>query len=121
MKSLRVVNSHCYNCSSEMKVAMVFIGYMYYGPESFDSNEILIAQKAGALLKESYSQTMEKSYLANICPSCGAFSGQFYLREHKQDADLGHSTFQDYPTGTTACDCCTEFETESNEKNDELS
>ena len=118
-KSLRVVNSKCYKCDADMKVALIFIGYMYHGPENFSPSEILIAEKAGVILKESYSQTMEKSYLANICPSCGAFSGQFYLREHKQDADLGHSTFEDYSTGTTACDCCTELETESDEKNDD--
>jgi len=68
-----------------MKLALVeggLDGSACRGPESFNKEEITLAEKKGVLLKTIDSKTAEETYLANICPHCNSFIGQWFFFAH---------------------------------------
>lgn len=78
---LHIVKTFCHVCSSIQRVAIVALGDPhpdYLWPEDFSEKEVALAREHGARLKQSYSRTLGRTYLANAC-ECGAFLGNFYL------------------------------------------
>jgi len=67
-----------------MKIALIEL----YGPERFTDKEIEFARSKGVLIEEKFSGTMQESYLANTCPKCGAFIGQFYIHDYQGSGKL---------------------------------
>ena len=95
---MRIVDTYCWKCGNKMKMALIDgYAYSYLGPTEFNENELRLAAKHGVIIKERYSQTVEDSYLANVCNSCNAFIGDFYLHEYVESPytpiDLGYKCF----------------------------
>ncbi len=79
-----VVKTRCWRCNGMMNVAVIsgdpMIGNgQVYGPESFSSYEIKLAESNEVIIRKQYSATRQENYLANSCPHCQAFVGQHYL------------------------------------------
>lgn len=80
--TMTIVKGPCWKCNSTMKVAIVEAGIergSSVGPDKFTSKEIDLARSRGVMIKEHYSKTLGKKYLANTCSKCGAFAGEHYL------------------------------------------
>nr|DAN31051.1 MAG TPA: DNA topoisomerase I [Caudoviricetes sp.] len=95
---MRIVDTHCWKCGNKMKMALIDgCAYSYLGPTDFNKNELRLAAKHGVTIKERYSQTVEDSYLANVCNTCNAFIGDFYLHEYVESPytpiNLGYKCF----------------------------
>ncbi|HVT73808.1 MAG TPA: hypothetical protein VHD61_11775 [Lacunisphaera sp.] len=64
-----------------MKIAFGLGEGPAYSPIDFSPDELAAARKAGAKLEISFSNTMQESYMANVCPTCGILTGDFYLHD----------------------------------------
>ncbi len=79
-----IVNTTCWKCGGTMNAAVVHLdpeirkGQMY-GPQSFSSAEIKLAEENDVIIKEQYSSIRRVNYYANTCPHCGIFVSQHYL------------------------------------------
>ncbi|MDR0556733.1 MAG: hypothetical protein LBG43_02525 [Treponema sp.] len=65
-----------------MKISWMRLNNGDYGfitPSEFNENEINFAKSKGVLLEMRYSRTANERYLANICPDCRAFVGDWFL------------------------------------------
>lgn len=94
---MMLITAPCWQCNKDMLVALVGDdnGNMDYGPEGFNPKEITLAEKNGVLLKKVNSKTAEETYLANVCPGCGAFVGQwFYFANYYTEALYGHLKYR---------------------------
>jgi len=80
---LWVIQAGCWKCGCTMPIAVVegsdLRGGSTVGPEGFTDEELRIARERGCLIKEQYSRTQGRKYLANSCKECGAFAGQFHM------------------------------------------
>ena len=81
-KVLHVVDTECWKCRRPMKAAIISIDSFANRIHDFDEHETNIAEDNGVLIKKHYSQTMNESYRANTCRSCGTFIGGFYTHHH---------------------------------------
>jgi hypothetical protein len=81
---LHVVDASCWKsqCGRPMKIAIGEIEGLILGPEDFTDQELAVARQHGAILKNKYNQTAQKSYLSNTCSHCGAFVGLSYLLDY---------------------------------------
>ena len=80
--TMTIVDGSCWKCHSTMKVATIDGGMergSASGPDMFTLKEIEIAKSKGVIIKLHYSKTVQEKYLANTCPNCGNFAGDFYL------------------------------------------
>jgi len=80
-KYINIISVECWYCKATMKAAFLTAsdGANLGGPAEFSDNEIALSRKYGVILDNKYSNTMGKSYLANVCPQCERFIGEFYL------------------------------------------
>ncbi|TFF37887.1 hypothetical protein [Mucilaginibacter psychrotolerans] len=109
---LWIVDGCCWKCEGDMKVAAVEAGMSrggsYVGPERFTLNEIEIARNKGVVIATHYSNTQRRSYLANSCPHCNAFVGDYYLfTEYISTTGYGDVDFEKIEAGYY-CEPCTE-------------
>lgn len=66
-----------------MKMALIGSGTnLECGPEAFTEKQIKLSREKGVLLKVQNSKTAEMSYLANTCPKCDAFIGEWFYFAH---------------------------------------
>lgn len=73
----------CWNCKSDMIDS-------YYsddlsiprGPSYFTEKQMKIAIDEGCIIKETFSNTMQVSYPAAICPNCGSMHGDFFYHDY---------------------------------------
>ncbi len=80
------------------------------GPEFFTSEQIELAKAKGVKIEKSYSYTMNSEYMANVCPHCNSFVGQFYLfSQFRSLADQGHYKSEFIKAGFHCNDCEIEF------------
>ena len=80
-KELIVVDNVCYRCGKLMKVCYIKTNYDYKHPRDFNEDEINYAKSKNVLLEMRFSKTVNEKYLANVCPSCKAFVGDWYLSD----------------------------------------
>jgi hypothetical protein len=81
---MEIVEAPCYQCGASMKIALVEL----FGPDRFTNGEIEFARSQGVLIKEQFSKTIQESYLANTCPKCDAFIGQFFVHDYQGSGKL---------------------------------
>lgn len=110
---MTIVEGPCWKCHSKMKVAIIEGGMERGGSSSgadkFTPQEIEFAKSKGAIIKVHYSKTVNEKYLANTCPKCGTFAGNFYLFiQYLQPASIGELPSETYDIGYH-CDHCTEI------------
>ena len=80
---IKVVRSKCWKCHEDMLIAFGFEEEVQeLTPEVFTSEELEATRGAGANLKEKYSKTEGRSYMANVCPKCDSLTGSFFLHDH---------------------------------------
>jgi len=84
IKTVFVVESHCWRCGSPMNLAFMEVGGILHGPEYFSEVEQTVARKSGVLLKIFFDHQENKRFLANVCPACGISTGSAYLRSFKR-------------------------------------
>ncbi|MDD5765192.1 MAG: hypothetical protein PHW79_02900 [Candidatus Marinimicrobia bacterium] len=84
LKTVFVVDDHCWRCGSSMNLAFMEVGDVLHGPEIFSQNEQVVARKSGVLLKIFFDHQENKRFLANVCPACGISTGSAYLRSFKR-------------------------------------
>lgn len=119
-----IVDGFCWKCNSEMKVAAI-VGDMERGgstagPDDFSSKEVEFAKSKGAIIKYHYSKTEQRKYLANTCPKCGRFAGNFFLfSQYIQPADVGELSSESFDIGFH-CDYCIEVEYKKAALDDEI-
>jgi len=106
-KSLVIVQSKCWKCSGDMKVAVLDCGGGHYpGPDDFTEAELNIARQNGAVIQSNYSKTAHKSYLSNTCPNCQAMTGDHYLfTDHFTEAMYGYYKYERIPVGYFCENC----------------
>jgi ssDNA-binding Zn-finger/Zn-ribbon topoisomerase 1 len=83
-KELHIVEGGCWSCGKTMKLEIIDVEGYIFGPDDFSEEEMQLARDNGVYLNMQYSNTQQRSYLANTCPSCGNFAGNFYLREYSE-------------------------------------
>lgn len=99
-ETMYIINANCWKCKTPQRIALVRgdfdkRGGTTAGPDTFSQDEITIALSKGVILKEEYSNTANKSYLANSCSSCGNFAGNFFLfKDYFNPAELGRYTYE---------------------------
>lgn len=79
---MTIVDGPCWKCNATMKVAIVEAGSergTSIGPDKFTKQEIDLARDKGVIIKEHFSKTVGRRYLANTCPKCMTFVGDHYL------------------------------------------
>ena len=103
-KLLNVVIGDCYRCHSPMKVAFIEADGMGLQSSSFSPQEIECANNQGCILEVRYSKTANESYLANVCPKCKAFVGEFYMHNYSSADSIAQ-----IPTGWFCFDCDRHF------------
>lgn len=81
-EKLIIVNTKCYNCHQEMKVAMKMSHSTTLSPEHFSEEDINIAKQCGAKIGKVYSKTRKESYNANICKHCNKFVGDHFMHDY---------------------------------------
>jgi ssDNA-binding Zn-finger/Zn-ribbon topoisomerase 1 len=81
-RTLFIYKGNCRRCQTPMNIAEASTDGMSSGPEGFTPAERALAEKLGAVLKEQYSKTLERAYLANTCGQCGLFIGQHHLYKY---------------------------------------
>lgn len=80
---INILVNECWRCKNDMLVSYYDDGTLIpCGPSNFTEKQVAIASNAGCIIKESYSKTMQESYLANICPHCGAMIGDFFYHDY---------------------------------------
>lgn len=116
---MTIVDGPCWKCHSTMKVAIIEGGMERGGSSSgadeFTQQEIEFAKSKGAIIKTHYSKTAREKYLANTCPKCGTFAGNFYLfTQYLQPASIGELPSETFDIGYH-CDYCLETATENDD------
>ncbi len=99
--TLHVLDIACWRCGLPMKAAVLKADGRLVGPEVFSSEQTQIAEEAGVYVSRQYSRVSNRRYLANTCPSCGAFTGAPYL--HRYSALIRHREGRD--AGDICVDC----------------
>jgi hypothetical protein len=104
-KDLIVLNERCYNCGNSMMVCYINTNNGYKTPAEFNKYEIDFARSKNVLLEMRFSKTVNKKYLANICPCCKAFVGGWFLFD---DIILEHAYDENIPKYDMGyyCDKC---------------
>jgi len=92
-RDLIVLNELCHRCGNSMKVCYIKTDDGYKPPAKFNKDEIPFAKSKGVLLEMRFSKTTNTKYLANICPSCKTFVGEWFLfddiiLEHEYDENI---------------------------------
>jgi exodeoxyribonuclease I len=80
-----VVDSTCWKCTSEMKIAMSATdqdGNYTGSPEDFSPEELDFAQAQGVIIQTVFSKTQNRPYPANVCGQCRTMTGEFYMTKH---------------------------------------
>jgi len=80
--TMQINNAECWKCGKLMKIALMLSKGTFFGPEGFNEKQIEFARSKGVLIKQQFSKTLESSYLANTCPTCGEFIGQFFVDDY---------------------------------------
>ncbi len=93
-KELVILDENCYNCDSAMKVCYISVKDYPVTPRSFNDAEINFAKSKGVLLQERYSRTENEKYVANVCPRCNAFIGDFYMHDYMPAMDNNKSQYE---------------------------
>ena len=93
-----IVETNCWHCFNEMKIAMIDSHGLIYTPDKFTEEEVRIANENGAFVTMKYSNQMKSSYYANTCKHCNAFLGQHYMDEyyemsHVKELRLGYKCY----------------------------
>ncbi len=107
-----VVDSKCWNCDADMKVAMTgdcVQGGVIGSPENFSEAELAFAIEKGAIIRPCFSQTQQREYPANVCNSCNAMTGEFYLPGHspgQMEMDSGVAPAVVFEVFGTECQRC---------------
>jgi predicted Zn-ribbon and HTH transcriptional regulator len=116
--TMAIIDSHCWKCCSEMKIAILTDGYNRLGPDSFSEGEINLAKDNGVFIKNQYSKIQNQSYLANTCSSCGTFAGNHYLFTDFYVPAIMHNTIH-YKSFDTEfhCNYCSEPDYEGKDEN----
>ena len=90
-----VWESTCWKCGEKLMLAEDTIGWSYnpflptrasgmWSKEKDEGIESELAKK-GVKREMRYSQTIEDSYMANVCPHCGALQGDWFVQEEGID------------------------------------
>ncbi len=79
---LHVAEILCWRCGFAMKAAAVSSEGRVAGPEVFSNEQMRIAEESGVYISRGYSRRSNRRYMANTCPSCGAFTGAPYLHRY---------------------------------------
>ncbi|MBD2178490.1 hypothetical protein H6F42_16355 [Pseudanabaena sp. FACHB-1998] len=80
-KQLIIVDSSCWKCHSQMKVALV-IADIQIDLDILSSEDIQTANEHGCFFNKQYSQFINNTYLANTCRNCNNFIGENFLPDY---------------------------------------
>jgi hypothetical protein len=83
--TMQIVAADCWNCHKPMKLALVLLTGTCVGPESFTDQQVELARSKNVIIREQHSKTANSNYLANTCPSCNSFIGEFFIHEYLYD------------------------------------
>ena len=95
-----IIEANCWKCHQPMKVAIIRGDFdkreaTTCGPEKFSEEEKAIAASKGVFIKDSYSNTMNEGYAANVCQHCGGFVGQHFLfTDYFTPAQMGDYSYE---------------------------
>jgi len=85
--------SKCWKCEGEIVAAMntaglAFNPYTESGEmwsDKISESSLKILERFGVKIELKYSKTLENKYMANVCPSCGAIQGDWFINEEFLD------------------------------------
>lgn len=97
---MTIIEGLCWKCNEAIKVAVTEgdgIMSSYCGPDEFTDAELDFAKSKGVVIRTQDSKMANETYLANTCPHCNTFVGNFYLfTQYIQPADIGEYKFVVY-------------------------
>lgn len=82
--------NECWKCKNDYIVPYISTEIsMPYGPSGFTQKQIELSRQHGCKIEDSFSETMQESYLAAICSTCGAMFGDFFYHDFAyQEGDI---------------------------------
>jgi hypothetical protein len=88
--NLNLVVNECWKCKNDYIVSYISTNVSIpYGPSNFTQKQIDLSKQYGCKIEDSFSETMQESYLAAICPVCGAMFGDFFYHDFAyQEGDV---------------------------------
>jgi hypothetical protein len=95
-KNLLIIDSKCWKCNGGMNVAVLECSGYHGGPDRFTEDELSIARGKGAIIANSFSKTVGHSYLSNTCPHCQMLSGNHFLFDHYDAANMATITMSGF-------------------------
>lgn len=105
-KCMMIIDTKCWKCDAEMKVAIMETDEYHSGPDQFSHEEVDFARSKGVLIENNYSKTVEDSYLSNTCPKCKILTGDHFLfTDYYCEAKYGYLNYQTFPQGYWCSSC----------------
>jgi len=71
----------CWRCNEKMHTAYGMVDDNPISPDGFNETMLKIAKEKGVIIEPRYSKTTDETHLANVCPHCGTFIGEFFMHE----------------------------------------
>lgn len=99
--TLHVVNASCWKCHRPMSLAMLDAEGFALGASRMDESQAQLARTKGVRLEQRFSRAAGERYLANVCPHCGAMTGEFHLHNYWYDMVPQNGV----AVGTVCVDC----------------
>lgn len=103
-RQLHIIAADCYRCHKPMRVGFVNAERNPINPPEFTAKDIELATREGCFLQNRFSDTRNKSYLANVCKTCKAFIGEHHMTSYWNDAPVAV-----LPAGFRCHDCNRDF------------
>ena len=96
----------CRRCTKKMRVCFVrSANYIFRGPKDFNDWQVQVARQNGVVLEKQFSITEEKEYLANTCPKCRKWIGEYYLPNFAPDKSSEESEWEEHLLGYRCINC----------------
>lgn len=78
-----IISAPCWNCKVQMQIAIktTFADktIKIHGPESFSSEELILAKSHKVVIKLQNNPVTSEEYAANMCQTCGSFISRHFL------------------------------------------
>jgi hypothetical protein len=104
-KELIVLEENCYRCGNLMKICYIKINDDFKKPSEFNNDELNFAKSKDVLLERRFSKTKNEKYIANVCPNCRSFVGDWFLFDDYILENMYDENIPKYDMGYY-CDLC---------------
>lgn len=80
-RTVKITSRTCWKCHKRIKVATLHKGYEFILLDLITPDEAAYAKEHGIILEKRHSATVQRIYMANVCPKCDQMQGHHYLEQ----------------------------------------